>query len=162
MKGRKSIVALLVSTLLVGIAPRNAHALPGSIIDLGCWSGPPRGVVVSPNPTIGCTLLWGPGGQAQFVDWTVLFACITTGCGVVNNPPPLFRNIIIPPSGTLHSQIAGNCFGSTVQGIVDSFAVSLKLNINGGDIRVQDEESASGGPVAPYCPGGTGSSMVVQ
>lgn len=155
---KKLVVVLFVAILSSSFAPQKAEALEfGGLIDMFCWHAAPPGGATGPNPTVGCTLLWGPGGFAQSVDWRVLFNCLTTGCIIIGNPPPYIALIVEPgsESGTKFHWLRRNCLGQPAQVTVNSFALAIK---SGGGIaqHLVDED---GFLVPVFCPGSSGGAV---
>lgn len=147
---RKALfVAAIALTLSSVLTPQKANAL--GLINMSCFYGELPTGLLGPHPTVGCTLLWEPGGRSVYADFSVLYECLTQGCVV--RPGNFFRsvNIVNPSSGVVHTYLGRNCVGIPVFVAIDGLTKSYRININGSDILDQVDHDTDGGTIPVFC-----------
>lgn len=149
MKISKLLCVLIVATACMAAPVKKAEA---SSITVNCWNGNPFGF--GPSPTVGCSLIWFPGGIGLVATMVGSYPLCSPNCIVVPGGFTVFPvNIGFPFSGTRTRQVGGNCTAGPVT--VTAIAQGEAWIVARGDpIVTQEVGDTAVGPVAVFCPVG--------
>ena len=155
LKNLLLISIVFVVALPLILVPNDAHGANRALVSMWCWKGsPPLESIPGPSPTIGCTALWGPGGDAMVLTWAVDYACFTTNCEAVTIEPVTIETwLMYPPNALKNRFLPLNCFGSPALAAV--VGVGFSWWMERFDLYVDQTFSKTATElIPPYCPGG--------
>ena len=146
---------LLVTTALLAIgayamAPSQGRA---GTIDLLCWNTSVVYTLEAPQPTVGCTLEWYPGGSGQYAIYVGSFPSCTPDCYVVPDEwevAPI--NINSPSFGEIDRFVTGNCVGQVVHVTVVASADAIFVGRGDPQVVQHDQHYWPQGSVGIWCP----------